>query len=107
MDAFDNADFSNNSLCPGTNSKHYAFMVLIQDASEKTLAKPAVSSTNVCSKVSSAVQILWQVVDPYGKPLVRLSVAFTCCFQQKIFLLSIVILTQLEKIQPSFNFAFI
>ena len=71
MGAFDNADYSDKSSLAGTDSKHYASMVLFQDASEQPSAKPPVSSTNARSKVASATELPCQVVGPYAKPPVR------------------------------------
>ena len=68
MGVFYNVEYSDKSLLTGTNSKHHASILLFLDASEKSVAKPPVSSTKVCRKVSSAAQLPCQVVSPYGKP---------------------------------------
>ena len=70
MGAFDNADYSDESSLAGTDSKHYASMVLFQDAREKSLAKP-VSTISVSKTVSSSNHLPCQVDVPYEKPLLR------------------------------------
>ena len=55
MGAFDNVDYSDKSSLAGTDSKHYASMVLFQDSSETPLNKPPVASTKAPNKVYSAI----------------------------------------------------
>ena len=69
--AFDNADYKDISSLAGTDSKHYASMVLFQDATAKPSAKPLVSTTKARSKSFTASELPCQVVGPYRKPATR------------------------------------
>ena len=71
MGAFDNARYSNMSSPAGTDSKHYASMVSFQDASEKPLSKPPVSSARASKNLSSSSNLPCQIVPPYKKPYVN------------------------------------